>query len=446
MLWDALLAHRDSDGVDKVHLRMGSNADIVCAETAVEAHDALLLSNLGEAVRHGLVRELAVGALGLLLKASLDEVEWQREERGEEASNGRGSQGLGLGRHLGVLLELGLGLAEEGELTEVESHGTDDRGGGAGPEGGNTLRLCDAGEGVNDALVVLALSQGLEAIALHADQSQVGRVAEHGGQTSGSEAGGGTFLEAYGLALLLGAGAELAHEGVEEAQAGRGVDSLAEETSGQAGIEVECLAASENFSCDGQGSGLRAAGDTLAGKLDADLDHVDGLDDGGGDHATDTAVDEGQSRPHQRGVEEVVGDGDGVGLHDFGPAGSSCLSCLLEGARAHGDRGVCYCSTRACSVRFGGCCRRRRVLTASGQPSVVKLGWQESYGRERERQLVSPSPDQGGIKGSFIEHELASSLRACQCLVLDTPPASNARSGGGPTKAGDGTQRRNSTS
>lgn len=122
---------------------MGSNANVVGAETTVEAEDALLLGDLGEAVCHAAVGDLAVGALLLLLETGLDKVKGEGEEGGEEAGDGAGAEGLSLGGEVGVCLELGLGLAEEGELAKVEGHGSDDGGSGSGPEGGDSLVLGD---------------------------------------------------------------------------------------------------------------------------------------------------------------------------------------------------------------------------------------------------------------------------------------------------------------
>lgn len=124
-----------------VDLRMGSNADVVSTETTVESEDAFLLGHLDKTIRHTLVRELAVSTTRLLLESGLDKVEGQTEEACEESSNGTGAQGLGLAGPLGALLELDLGLAEEGKLAKVQSHGTDDGGGSASPESCNTLVL-----------------------------------------------------------------------------------------------------------------------------------------------------------------------------------------------------------------------------------------------------------------------------------------------------------------
>src|SRR6478735_11970836 len=174
----------NSSGYQK-DLRVRSDADVVCTETTVEAAETLLLSNLGEAVHHAAVGKFAVGSLGLLLESCLDKVEGQREERGEETSNCTGSESLGAGREVGVVLKLDLRFTEESELTKVESHSSCDCGSSTGPESRDTFALGDAGESINDGLVVFSLSQGLEAVTLHSDESQISRVTNHGSDTTG---------------------------------------------------------------------------------------------------------------------------------------------------------------------------------------------------------------------------------------------------------------------
>ncbi len=120
------------------------------------------------------------------------------------------------------------------------------------------------------------------------------------------------------MALLLRSHAELLHEGVEEAESCRGVDGLAKEAGAEAGVEVEDLALGNDVAGDGDGSGLGAGPRALAGELEADLDHVDGLDDCGGHHAGNAAVDEGKGAAHEGGMEEVGLDRDGIGRRLFG--------------------------------------------------------------------------------------------------------------------------------
>lgn len=319
---------------------MGSNADIVGAEATVEAESTLLLGHLDEAVHHASVGELAVGTLLLLLQSSLDEVEGQTEEGREETGNGTSTERLGAGREVGVGLELGLGLAEEGELTKVESHGADDSRGSTGPESGDALVLGDATEGIEDGLVVLSLGEGLQAVALHSDEGQIGGVSNHGSDGTGRETSTGTLSETDLSTLGLGSRGHGAHEGVEEAQAGSGIDGLSEKTGGETGVEVKDLAVGHDLSSDREGRGPGTGCGTLAGELDADLDHVDGLDNTGGNHAADAAVDKGEGSLDEGRPQEVGGNDTRLapgGVHDLGGLGTGRLGGLLETSGAHDD-------------------------------------------------------------------------------------------------------------
>lgn len=293
---------------------MRSDADIVGTESTVESKRTLLLGDLGEAVEHSSVGELAIRTLGLLLQSSLDEVEGQAEEGSEETGNGASGEGLGSGGQIGVGLELGLGFAEEGELTEVESHGSDDSGGGTGPESTDTFALGNGSKGIDNGLVVLSLSEGLKTVTLHSDESQVGGVANHGSDTSGSETSTCSLSETDLSSFGLGSRCESSHEGIEDAQAGSGVNSLAEKTGGQTSVQVQKPSAGDNLSSDSDGTGLGASCSSLAGELDADLDHVDGLNNSGGDHAAETTVDEWKGSLGQRRSQQVLGDSNGVAL------------------------------------------------------------------------------------------------------------------------------------
>jgi len=78
---------------------------------------------------------------------------------------------------------------------------------------------------------------------------------------------------------------EALHECVEEAQARGGVDGLSEEARAKAGVEVCDFAGGDDVLEDADGGGFGAGFGALAGELEADFDHVDGLDDGGCCHA-----------------------------------------------------------------------------------------------------------------------------------------------------------------
>jgi len=128
---------RDHGKMKGEYLRVRCNSNVVCAEAAIEAQQTFLPRHLLEAVEHTLVRECAIRSPGLLLQARLDEVERQAEERREEAGDCGGRKGFGLWRQI-VRRQLRLGLAEESELAEVESHGAYHGRKAAGPE------RCDA--------------------------------------------------------------------------------------------------------------------------------------------------------------------------------------------------------------------------------------------------------------------------------------------------------------
>lgn len=291
---------------------MRSNADVVGTESTVESKRTFLLGNLGEAVEHAAVRVLAIGTLGLLLQSRLDKVKRQAEEGGEETGDGAGGEGLGSGGQVRVGLELGLGLAEEGELAKVESHGSHHRGCGAGPESSDAFALGYRCECIDDGLVVLAVGEGLEAITLHSDEGQVGRVTNHGSDTSSSETSSRSFREADLSSFLLGLCGEGAHHSIEQAQAGSGIDGLSEKACGQTSVQVKDLSIGNDLSSNGNGRRLGTSGSSLTSELDADLDHVDGLDYAGGDHATEAAVDEGEGSLGQRRSKHVLGNDNRV--------------------------------------------------------------------------------------------------------------------------------------
>jgi len=296
---------------------MRRNSNIVGAKAPIKPQQALLSRDLLEAIDHRLVRQRAIRRPLLLLQARLDEVEGQREEAREEAGDGTRGQGLRAPGQAGALEAL-LGLGEEGELAEVERHGAHDGGRRAGPELEHAFVARDGGQGVDDGLVVLALGERLEPVGLHADEGQVGRVADHGGETARGQACRGALLEADGLATFFRPHGERLHECVEEAQAGCGVDGLAQEPRAEARVEVEDFALGNDVAGYGYGTRFGACARPFASELETDLDHVDGLDDGCGYHAGDTSVDEGEGGAHEGSVEEVGLGSNGICCCLFG--------------------------------------------------------------------------------------------------------------------------------
>jgi len=318
----------------KGNLRMRRNPNIIRPEATIEPQQALIGRDPAETIDHALIRQLAVRAPLLFLQPRLDEIEGQRQETGEEAGDGGGGHGLRKGGPLRAGFQLSLCFREESQLAEIQRHGAHDSREGATPESGDALGLGDVGQGVEDGAVIGAGGLRLEAVGLHADEGEVGRVADHGGQAAGGEAGQGAFLEADALAVGLGACRQLFHEGVEEAEAGGRVDGLAEEAGGEAGVEVHEAAAGDDLPRHLYGAGAGTGLGALAGQLEADFDHVDGLDDGRGRHAAQTAVDEGEGGAHPGFVEKVV-----LGRLGFVCGLFCCLDGLLGGRvrRRHGE-------------------------------------------------------------------------------------------------------------
>lgn len=134
---------------------MRSDPHIVRSETAVEPQPALLLDDLARAIQDALVGEpTGLRILLLLLQASLDKVERQGEETGKESRDSGRGKGLVLSRQASVLLQLRLGLGKEGQLADVERHGTDDGRESTSPQSRDTFVLGDAEERVHDGAVV----------------------------------------------------------------------------------------------------------------------------------------------------------------------------------------------------------------------------------------------------------------------------------------------------
>ena len=331
--------YNNSKKAKEVHSRVRRNAHVIRGKAAVKPQPALLARDLGSAVPHAAVRQRAILVTRLLLQAGLDEVEGQAEEAGEEAGGGAGREGLGARAPGGARGQLALGLGEEGQLAEVEGHGARHGGQAAGPQRGHALGARDARQRVQHGAIMRPLGRRLEPVALHADERQVGRVADEGGEAAGAEPGGRALGEARRPARLLGARAGQAQEGVEEAEAGGGVDGLAQQARAEARVQVAGAAGGEQLARDGQRGGARRARPprrALARQLQPHLDHVDGLDHRRGRHAGQAAVDEGQRRAGVGVVQRARGGGGGVVAGLLGRVGG-----LLRGGgggAGHGGR------------------------------------------------------------------------------------------------------------
>ena len=113
-------------------------------------------------------------------------------------------------------------------------------------------------------------------------------------------------------------------DSVKETQPGGCVDGLAEQAGGKAGVQIEDFTAGDDVACYLDGGGPRARLDTFAGKLEANLDHINGLDDRGGCHAGKSAVDKGEG-----GAGGGVMEDEGGGA--FGLRGGGCCCHCGDG-------------------------------------------------------------------------------------------------------------------
>ena len=163
---------------------MRCDPNIIGAKATVEAQQAFISGYLLETVKHAPVGQGAVRTLRLLLQPGLDKVKGQAEEAGEEACDRGGRQRLSTRREGGGA-QAGLGFAEEGQLSEVQSHRSYYRGRAAGPEGRDAFGSGDSQQRVDDGRIVCTLARWLQAIALHANESKVSRVAHDSCKSTG---------------------------------------------------------------------------------------------------------------------------------------------------------------------------------------------------------------------------------------------------------------------
>lgn len=85
---------------------------------------------------------------------------------------------------------------------------------------------------------------------MHADQGEVCRVSDHGGEAAGCQSSSGAFGEGDFLPRGIRASFQGVCEGVEEAQAGGCVDGLSKQAGREAGVEVEEFARGDDLFCD----------------------------------------------------------------------------------------------------------------------------------------------------------------------------------------------------
>lgn len=229
---------------------MRRNPNIISRKSPIKPQQPLLPRHLPKTIPHPAIHPLPLAA-PLPLQPRLDKIKRQAKKARKKPRDATGRQRLRPRPPLRPPLQLHLRLGKKRQLPEIQRHSPDDGGERARPQRGHALGLGDAGEGVDDAAVMGALGGGFEPVALHADEGEVGGIADHSGQAAGGQPRGGAFLEADGGAALVGAGGEEGHEGVEEAEAGGGVDGLAEEAGGEAGVQVEEFAVGDDVAGDG---------------------------------------------------------------------------------------------------------------------------------------------------------------------------------------------------
>ncbi|KAI7340985.1 hypothetical protein KC340_g144 [Hortaea werneckii] len=206
-----------------------NSPDIVSREATVEPQRALLPHHFPKAVKHALVRQLAIGTFGLLLQTRLDEIKRKREERGEEAGNSTRRQGL-RPRPERRILQPGLRLGEEGQLTEIERHRSHNRRIRTSPEPQHAFVPRNASQRIPDTSIIRPLRNRLQPVRLHPHQRQIRRVASHRGQSTCHQSSTSPLFKTDLAALLVSPLPQRLHESLEESDAGCGIDSLSEQS------------------------------------------------------------------------------------------------------------------------------------------------------------------------------------------------------------------------
>ena len=197
----------------------------------------------------------------MLLQLGLHVIERKREEGGKEPRDGGSAQGC---REAGnaVILHHLLRLVVRREHAHVERHCAHRSGGGADEQSADALFGDNVGERVHDAGVVAALRRGERPVRLHANERQIGGGAEHGAEAARGEPRAGFLDERQRRAFVLLL-EEIHHLGVD-AQTRRRVGGLAQEASGDAGVQRAKTLVLD----DARGDGKGAAGGT---ELQTDL-------------------------------------------------------------------------------------------------------------------------------------------------------------------------------
>mmetsp|Transcript_84903 Transcript_84903/g.149890 ORF Transcript_84903/g.149890 Transcript_84903/m.149890 type:complete len:211 (+) Transcript_84903:61-693(+) len=176
-LLDLILRNKGDHG-------MRRDAEVVCWESCPETRDSTHLDLFHRAIDGALEWHLARNRIWLrLLYLRLDKVEGQAEERREESCDGACAEDLdrhGSTNRLEHLLTLGI----ECKHAEIQGHGASCCGRGSLEKAGGALVAGDGSQSVADSTVVPALCLWEHRVSLHADESQVSRVAHDSCNTS----------------------------------------------------------------------------------------------------------------------------------------------------------------------------------------------------------------------------------------------------------------------
>lgn len=246
---------------------MRRNPDIISSKPSIKPQRALLLDHLHHTVQRPRIPPLTP------LQPRLDKIKRQTKEARKEARNRTGPQRLTRRTTRRNALQPHLCLGIKRQLSEIQRHGTHNRRRATRPQRRNPLGFRDPSKSVKHTRVVFLLRKRTEAVGLHTDQREVSGISENGAETAGCERGESTLGKGNRTVLGSGLCGEAGHESSKEPHAGGGVDGLAEETGGEAGVEVEEAALRDDLFGDGDGGRTRNGfgGGAFAGKLETDL-------------------------------------------------------------------------------------------------------------------------------------------------------------------------------
>jgi hypothetical protein len=252
-----------------------SDTEVVGGETSPETGNTLTGNRLLEAVHDGLVRKDNIGTGLLLLDLGLDVVEGEGCARGgdtgEHGGNNLDLELRVLGSGGGELLSDGIVRDEHGH---VESGGSGHGGHSSLPKSSDSFLGGGTLEGIENTVVVSALSLGESRVGLHADEGEIHGVSDEGSETSSSERGTG-FLENGGVTtvvLLL----EVLNQVEVDTKSEGTVDNLSQKSSIDSLVEFLNTTVSVDLLDDRDG---RGAASSFSSELETDLNHIHRLDE-----------------------------------------------------------------------------------------------------------------------------------------------------------------------